>query len=118
LGHDPQEPLQDPAATTLWHHAQALRPDAEADHQAAREALGNFLTAELARLSRLRAELWTEQDEPAASDVADRAGVEVSDKATRLHRYEVSNEMILHRNVNKLVQLRKSETEEQAHERS
>jgi hypothetical protein len=105
LGHNPDEPAEDPTAKALRSHTQALRSDAEIPREAreaAREGLRKIVSAEVERLSHERAELWYQEEGPALAEEINVATIDLSPAGALRHRYAVSASSDLHKSFDKL----------------
>ena len=117
LGVGPQDPVTDnERAVQLFAHVKNLPPADEptAEHEATRTALRAIIKTEQERLDELAEKLFHENDEPAREEIEDCASIDTTQKGMRLHQYEKAAEMSYHRNLSKLVHLRKIEPEHQS----
>ncbi|HEV3163443.1 MAG TPA: hypothetical protein VGZ22_05340 [Isosphaeraceae bacterium] len=119
FGQEPKLPIDqlEGPAVDLWRHALHLGTAQGADREATIQAMQAIIAAERVRLQALRDRLWTEQDGPSRAEVEDCAAIDTSERGTRLQRNETATEVAMHRNLNRLIHLRKIEPEHQSVER-
>src|SRR5690242_6674519 len=115
----PGEPDEDePDAYQLARLARQVTDEApEADRESAKAALLALIQLEQERLDEIAEQLYHELDEPAREEVEDLAGVNTTPAAARLRAYENSSEVSYHRNLSKLIHIRKIEPEHQSIDR-
>jgi hypothetical protein len=104
----------DGPGVVIMRHARHLGTAEGATREATIQAMQTIMAAERGRLQALRDRLWNEEEKPTRTEVEDVAGVDTSDKGARLHGYEKSHELSMHRNLKRLIDLRKIEPEHQS----
>ncbi|HEV3163573.1 MAG TPA: hypothetical protein VGZ22_05995 [Isosphaeraceae bacterium] len=116
FGQDPSLSIDqlDGPGVVIMRHARHLGTAEGATREATIQAMQAIMAAERVRLQALRDRLWNEEEKPTRTEVEDVAGVDTSDKGARLHGYEKSHELSMHRNLKRLIDLRKIEPEHQS----
>lgn len=117
LGLDPKAPYPcDEAIAALRQQMQAVLDDTGLDdvpppvpYEEAYQSLRDLAAAQVERLTARAKQLWQTQDGPDRQDAEDRVLIDTSDHGARLLRYEATNDLMLHRNLNQLIHIRKIE---------
>ncbi|HEV3163823.1 MAG TPA: hypothetical protein VGZ22_07265 [Isosphaeraceae bacterium] len=116
LGQDATATLTLPTAAALWEHAYMLGAGG-GDREAALTILRAIIASERTRLETHRERVWNQREVPAREEIDDCAGIDTSEKGSKLLHHEKTIDLFLHRNLNRLIALRKIEPEHQSVER-